>query len=106
MIRQRYLKRNPAIYPVEPAALPAAVGGFAIIPVYDENEYIFHTLQSVKQALQRSPRPAAVVLVINEPARATENSRRNNAELLQSLRKNDGNMTEDLPSAVNYFLLT
>lgn len=90
MIRQRYLKRNPAIYPVEPAALPAAVGGFAIIPVYDENEYIFHTLQSVKQALQRSPRPAAVVLVINEPARATENSRRNNAELLQSLRKNDG----------------
>ena len=61
-----------------------------VIPVYDENDSIYQTLASVKAALQRSPEPVKVLLVINEPANAPENARQNNRRLLESLKKNDG----------------
>ena len=62
------LKNAAALYPIEPAN-PAAAN-FVVIPVFDENSYICATLESVKKALDNSPQPVAVILVLNEPASA------------------------------------
>jgi hypothetical protein len=82
------LKNAAALYPIEPAN-PAAAN-FVVIPVFDENSYICATLESVKKALDNSPQPVAVILVLNEPASASAEARQRNRELLESLQKNDG----------------
>lgn len=78
-------------WPLEPA-MPGNVliRHAAVIPVFDENEHIAAALSSIKQALQYSPEPVAVLLVINEPAHAAVRARNANRELLASLRRNDG----------------
>ena len=86
-----YIKRNPVSWPIEPDGIAASnARHFAVIPVFDENENIAASLASVKQSLQNSPEPIAVLLVVNEPPSASSSARNANAELLQSLRKNDG----------------
>lgn len=70
-----YLTRNPLIYPVEPALPPGTAGNFMVIPVYDENDHIYETLRSVKQALERSPEAVKIILVLNEPPHAGAGSR-------------------------------
>lgn len=82
------LKNAAAVYPIEPVTPPAA--NFVVIPVFDENSYICATLESVKKALDNSPQPVAVILVLNEPASASAGARQHNRELLESLQKNDG----------------
>lgn len=43
-----------------------------VIPAYDETEELPRTLDSLEKALRRSPRPAAVIVVVNHPAGASE----------------------------------
>lgn len=86
----KYLKRSD-IYPMEPAGtvLPANTHA-VVIPVYDENDHIAATLASVKAALQYTPEPVKILLVINEPVNAAADAQANDRELLKSLRQNDG----------------
>jgi len=84
-----YLERSGTVYTPEGSGTLAGAHCM-VIPVYDENDSIYQTLASVKAALQRSPEPVKVLLVINEPANAPENARQNNRRLLESLKKNDG----------------
>ncbi|MBR2358030.1 MAG: hypothetical protein IKA65_08415 [Lentisphaeria bacterium] len=88
MIRKNYLKRCSEAVPIEPCAF--AGGHTVVIPVYDENAFIAPALKALKSALQRSPEPVKVLLVINEPAHAPPAARQNNQLLLTGLRKNDG----------------
>ena len=84
-----YLQRCGAVWQIEPVTevLPTHA---AVIPLYDENDSIYEVLRSIKTALERSPEPVAVVLVVNEPLNAPEGSIQNNRQLLESLRANDG----------------
>ena len=82
------LKNCSGNYPIEPCA-PSAQN-FMVIPVFNENSFIYAVLASVKRALQHSPQPVAVILVLNEPITASVEAQRSNRELLDSLQKNDG----------------
>ena len=84
-----YLQRSGAVWQIEPltATLPDHA---TVIPLYDENDFIYEVLHSIKRALNHSPEPVAIILVINEPLNAPAESIQNNRELLQSLRANDG----------------
>ena len=83
-----YLERNPTPYQLEPVC-PEAVH-YVLIPVFDENDFLPQTLSSLQSALRRSPEPAAVVLILNEPRNCSAAAYRHNRELLNSLQKNDG----------------
>lgn len=103
MIRKNYLKRCCEAVPIEPCAF--AGGHTVVIPVYDENICIADTLKALKTAVQRSPEPVKVLLVINEPADAPGTARENNRLLLTGLRKNDGKYDGSLAAGSELFFI-
>lgn len=102
----KYLERAAAVYPCEPCCMQISGNThFAVIPIYDENENIFHTLASIKNALQHSPELVKIILVVNEPPTAPEKARLANSQLLESLRKNDGKYDGELSVGGNLFFI-
>lgn len=99
-----YLQRCGAVWQIEPVTevLPPHA---AVIPLYDENDSIYDVLRSIKTALERSPEPVAVVLVVNEPLNAPAESIQNNRQLLESLRANDGNFDGGLAVGKELFFI-
>lgn len=89
---------------MEPAAhtLPRHA---AVIPVYDENDSIAEVLSTLKTALQHSPEPVSVILVINEPLNAPLEAQQNNRDLLDSLRKSDGRYDGGLTTGSELFFI-
>ena len=100
----KYLQRSD-IHPIEPAVSLTGSEHIVVIPVYDENDSISATLLSIKKALQQSPEPVIVILVINEPANAPAIARANNRQLLASLRKNDGKFDGTLSVGKELFFI-
>ena len=100
----KYLRRSN-LYAVEPALSLTGNEHIAVIPVYDENAAIAATLSSIKKAMQRSPEPVIVILVINEPLNAPAAARADNRQLLASLRKNDGKFDGTLAIGTELFFI-
>ena len=55
-----------------------------VIPACDEVEELPHTLDALEAALERAPRPVAVIVVVNHPAGAPEQPSRDTLKYLET----------------------
>ena len=65
----KYLRRNPVSRPCG-----AGYSRAAVIPAYDEEAELPHTLDTLAEALRNAPRPVAVIVVVNHPPGTSEKS--------------------------------
>lgn len=101
-----YREKNPPRCPVEPAAgWRPGFAGVAVMPVYDENELLPETLDSLHRALNDIAEPVAVLLAVNQPWNAPDAARKANERLLDRLRHGDKAFFGGLEVGRNLFFM-
>ncbi len=101
-----YRAKNPVFCPVEPvAAWRSGFAGVAVIPVYDENDFLPETLTALRRALAAADLPVAVLLTVNQPPDAPAAAREANRLLLTALRRGDSNWTGGLEPGRDLFFM-